>query len=299
MKFILLTLLLVTSSGYAVEGDSFDTSDSDTEPKIISTESLNWQMQIFGELMAFSPDGTRLLYTHSENAEWSFNGNKNGMNNVWSFKQPGLPELYLTHHWQISDTGTLTAKLTQYESMKREGLSSNYQPGKLIREQTFIVKDLMPITWEYFKDKDKKVLVRFVPRVWPEEEIRDLGASPINGRNMVIYDGKGKVWAKRLKNTNQVNNFFGVETYAGSFFISSQPFAGAKEIGEVKRGTIQIRVPDGSKVFVQSELPFVAEGVKGKIYGIVDLNRKTAERSRVRSYGTGTAESFLKRIAGE
>ncbi len=300
-KNYLLTFLvatLISISTLALEGDSFDNSDSERTPKVLSVESLGWQLQVQGEITAFSLDGTRLLYKNNENAEWNFNGSKNGMHNVWTFKQAGLPDLYLAHEWQLSETGVLSVKLTQYESMKRQGTNS-YQPGKVIREASHIIKDMMPITWEYFRDRDKKVVVRFSPHVWPEELPEDLGTAAINGRNMVIYDGKGRVWAKRLKNTNEVNNFFGVETYLGSLFISSQPFPGAKEIGEVKRGLIQIQGADGARIFIQSETSFVAEGVKGKIYGFVDYNRKTENRSRVRSYGTGTVHSFLKRISGE
>jgi hypothetical protein len=298
-KIIFAFALALSTSCFALDVDNFDNSQTDGETEAVSIDALGWSTNIKGEIMVFNPEGSRFLYSYNERREWNFGGSSREMTNIWSFKAKGIPDLYLVHTWTLAEDGSLSVKLSQYESMGREGSSSKATPGKLIREENFKVENLMPITWEFFKDKEKRVVVRFDPGVWTDDKPIDLGKYPINGKGMVVYDSKGKVWASRLRNTEGINTYFGVETGHGSFFISLSPFKGAQEIGFVKRATLQIKTKDGLKIKMQSESPFVAEGVIGKVYGIIDLNRKSGSEKRVRTWGYDDVGAFQNKIVGK
>lgn len=295
MKYYFLTAFFIGHFAFAISTDSIDNSGTDSKPKIMTAEMMRYMTNIQGEVMAFNSEGTRYLYSYDEQRSWSFSDTRNSMNNFWIFEAKGEPSFYLSHEWTLSDTGVLSVNIKQYASAQRKDGSSEVTPGDLIKEANFEVKDLMPIQWEYHKDKNKKLVIRFTPVIWPEEEALDIGGA-VNGRNMVVYDGKGNVWAKKIKNTEAVNKYFGVQTSYGSVFVSFFPFKGAKEIGTAKRGLIDIKAGNHPRIFIQSDSSFVTDGVKAKIYGFVDMSRKAQDKNRVRTFGSSSEESFLKNI---
>jgi hypothetical protein len=81
----------------------------------------------------------------------------------------------------------------------------------------------------------------------------------------------------------------------GSFYISYLPFKGAKEIGYAEKGRIRLE-SNNTKLTIESNEPFLPRGTAAKVYGVLDLNKKSEKVSSVRSYGSDTEEGFLRHI---
>lgn len=167
--------------------------------------------------------------------------------------------------------------------------------GKLQKEQEFVLENFDSISWIVSEDDSKRVVAKFEPTLWTNEEPSEVGKLPINSNRMTIYDNKGNLWASRLDNSEGKNVYFGVVTHMGSFYISYVPFKGAKEIGHAEKGRIRLE-SGNTKVNIESSDPFLPRGIAAKVYGYFDLNRKSEKVSSVQSYGSDSEEGFLKHI---
>lgn len=292
-KMILLLTALISSVALAARDQSNDFSDSDSKLEKLSPEKLRYKFEIVGEILVFDKSGTHLISQAPERRSWNF-GTNQPLTSNWSYKSKDLPEVAFHQEWDVNKEGQLTAKITQYEKMSRG--SGDVKNGKLVKENSVIVENFDPINWIVEQTDQRRVVVKFSPRLWSSAESQNLGAVAINGRDITIYDNNGDLWASDVDNTDGDNVYFGVTTHKGSVYLSYLPFKGAKEIGTANSKGIKIQ--DGKlKLKIKNIDPFLPSGVTAKVYGYTDLNRRTDRPFSVRSYGSDKEENFLKHVA--
>lgn len=293
MKQMILILLSISSiQAFARnEDNSFDKSDSAI--KEVSAEKLRYRFGIKGQVLVFDKTGKSFLGQANEERNWNFNTDKPVESN-WQFKQKDIPEFSLRHTWDFNKDKQLVAKISQYESMKRNN-KGEVQFGKLVKEETYIVENFDPINWVVAQDEKRRIIVKFSFELWGDKESQNVGSLPINGKEMIIYDNKSQLWAARIDNTDGNNIYFGVTTHRGSVYLSFVPFKGAKEIGTAKKNRIIVE-QGGTKLNIQTGDSILPIGVTAKVYGYIDLNKTTDRPFSVRSSGSDDEANFLKHI---
>jgi hypothetical protein len=291
MKKLFLLTILISQFAFAAHNDF---SDSDTQFKPISVGNLRYKIGITGQILVFAKDTGRILFKANEKRKWSF-GDENPIEANWGYRSNNLPTVALKHEWQVSPEGVLTGKIKQFESIER-GEDGEIKTGKLIKEKDYKVENLDSISFVISEDDSKRVVAHFDFELWNDDEAAvDIGRLGINSPRMTVFDGTGDTWASRLDNSDGNNVYFGMITHKGSVFMSYVPFKGAKKIGVAERG--RIRLYDGKlKLYIESSERLLPVGVSANVYGFFDLTRKTEKYNSVRSYGTTSEESFLKRI---
>lgn len=288
MKKILILFLLVSQAAIANERD-FGTS----EGQIIPLEKLKYQMEVQADVLVFDKNTSRLLFKGSEERKWQF-GNEGPIEKTWAFGRTGLPSFILKHSWKFDNQGKLIAKIQQFEASDSPS-PDDLKIGKLFKEKEYSLDNLESINWVIGEKDTKRLVVRFQVEVWSTNDAVDIGKLAINSSRMTIYDGRGQLWASRVKNEDGNNVYVGLQTHRGSFFISYVPFKGAKKIGYAEKN--RIRLEDGNqKVHIESAEPFLPRGVTANVYGLIDVNKRTESYSSIRSMTSDREESFLKRI---
>lgn len=289
-----LSALLLSTVTWAANNSSNDFGRSDTEINAITTEELSYRFHISGEIFVVSQDGERLINMANEKREWEFGGQfEKPLESNWSFQQKGLPTVALKQKWMMSTDGKLTVEITQYENMER-GQESEVKYGKVVKEQKISIKNYAPVDW-IIPGNSQNIVVRLTPGVWPKSDPVDIGALPLSGKNLAIYDGSGNVWADQIDGKHPAV-FFGATTHKGSVFLSFIPFKGAKLIGEAKGGRIKIK-SGKDKIYVQSETPLVPDNVRANVYGIINKDLTTVRLNSVLTYSSDKEPEFVKRIS--
>ncbi len=293
-KIFTLLLILVSVTAWSKDENNNDFSRSDSEFKALSNEELVNRFHITGEIFIVSKEGDKLLSIAEERREWQFGGSgEKPLLSNWRFQQNGLPVVALKHKWTLEKDGKISVEIAQYENIE-PGIGAEVKYGKLIKEEKLSLKNFAPIDW-VIAAGSKNIIVRLTPGLWSTVEAIDISTMPISGKNIVIYDKAGKLWADQVT-ADHPSVFFGVTTHQGSLFLSYKPFKGAKMIGEVKNGRIKIK--NGKlTIFLQSELPFLPKDVKANVYGLIVPELKTEHLNSVRTYSSNKEEEFLKALS--
>ncbi|MEK7356170.1 MAG: hypothetical protein AAB250_06950 [Bdellovibrionota bacterium] len=295
MKAVMMSLLvLVGTIAHAANSPSNDFSRSTNEMKQLSVEDLSYRLHVTGEIFLVSNDGEKLVNIANETREWEFSGDESLISN-WVYQAKGQPLVAIAHEWKIQTDGRVTLKIKHYDSIER-GKENDVQYGKLLKEEDFTIKNFAPVE-TVIASGTNKLVVRLTPGVWNQEAAIDVGTLPISGRNMVIYDSRGNVWAEGVEGDSP-GTFFGAVTHQGALFISFVPFKGAKVIGNAKGGRIKVRGGDRGDIFILSETPFVPRGAKVNVYGLVRSGTRTERMKSVRTYTSNKEDAFLERIPG-
>jgi hypothetical protein len=291
MKVLLsMTLLAMGLSAGAAQNTSVGFSEQGSELKNITAEELSWRLHVTGEVLVLSADGENII-DRPESADWQFGGQiEKPLESNWRFRQNQLPIIALKQKWTLGKNGKITAEIAQYEDMERDG-AEKVKFGKLIREEKFTIKNFAPIDWNIAAG-NQKVIVRLTPGIWQSEDAVDVGAMPMSGKNVVIFESTGKLWADDVQ-ANHPSIYFGARTHEGSLFLSFLPFKWAQPIGEAKGGRIRIR-KGKNKIILQSETPYVPMGVTAKVYGLIVESAKTDRLNSVRTYSSDKEEEFIK-----
>ncbi|WP_413289769.1 hypothetical protein [Bdellovibrio sp. HCB337] len=290
MKKLILAAMFVSQVAYAMD-NNFASSDSDKKP--LPVDKLRYQLEIKGEILVFDKSGRRLLYKGDEGRSWKFGDNKPVVSN-WSYQEKGFAQVALRHEWDLDKDGQLTVKIKQYDSMERiPGKDPKY--GKVTKEQEIKVENFNSVSWVVSQDNSHRVVAKFEPTLFTENDPAKIGPLPINSNRMTVYDNKGNLWASRIDNSDGSNVYFGATTHKGTFYISYVPFKGAKEIGIAEKGRIKIE-DSGVKLYIESAEPFVPRGVAAKVYGILDLKKRSDTVNSIRSYGSDKEDGFLSNI---
>jgi hypothetical protein len=196
----------------------------------------------------------------------------------------------LKQKWTLEKNGKLNVEVAQYEDIAR-GQGPEVKYGKLIKTEKFTVKNFAPIDWP-ISTGSQKLIVRLSPGLWNSNDAKDIGVLPLGGKNVVIYDRTGKLWADQV-NSDRPSAYFGVTTREGSLFLSFVPFKGAKLLGEAKGGRIKI-AHGKNKIVLQSENSFLPDDIKANVYGLVRDDLRTERLNSVRTFSSDKEEDFLK-----
>lgn len=290
LKLLILIIANLVNHAFAASNDFSKVSES---KKTIPVEKLLYQLEIQGEVLVFDKNGHRLLYKLEENRNWRFGDNAPIVGN-WSVKSKGLPEIAIRHEWVLSPEGKLTAQIKQYDSMER-GKEDQVSFGKLIKESNITIENFATVIWPVLQTDEIRVVAKFEVIAWADKESQNIGKLPLNSNRITIYDNKGNLWASRIDNSDGNNIYFGAVTHMGSLFISYQPFSGAKEIGFADRGRIRIE-DNGVRLWLESAEPFIPRGIVAKVYGKIDLNRRTERVNAVKTFGSDDEKNFINRI---
>lgn len=293
MKSIIsITMLLGHIALAANENKDNSFSKSDTELKTISTEELSWRFHITGEVFIVNKDGDKLINIANERREWQLEGQRDKpLESNWRFQQNGLPLIALKQKWMLEKDGRIQVEVAQYDELERDS-ESKIKFGKLIKEKKFTLNNFSPIDW-VIPAGTQKLIVRLTPGIWQNDPPINISSLPVTGKNIVVYDRSGRLWADQITLDNSSSIYVGITTHAGTVLLSYTPFKGAKVIGEVKGSRIKVKSEKGS-VHLQSETPFLPKDVKANIYGILLPEVRSERLNSVRVSASDKEEEFLK-----
>lgn len=286
----LLGIIFLTPSAIAAS-NSNDFSESRSEITHLTAKQLRERFVLEGEIFVSNADGV-LLYKASESRMWRF-GKTGDLTSNWSYKSNNIPYVGLRHEWSIGKDGAITASLKQYDKISRVPRNRDVTFGKLLQKKDITVKNFEPVTVVLHKDSKQTVVARLTPRLDEVERLVDVKGLPISLRSPVVYDSKGQVWAQGL---DLEGRFVAMTTHKGRFAVSFEPFDGAKEIGSVSGNEIKINHKKDLTLFVRSEAPIITTQQPAKLYGRVDLDKRTHKINSVGSSSSGDEENFLKHL---
>lgn len=297
MKTLLsLLIVLVSVSAWSKQeslNNSFGSSDSDIKP--LSNEELAYRLNVVGAIFILNSEGDKLINLANEGREWQFDGaGPAPLESNWRFQQKGLPVVALKQKWTLGKDGKISLEIAQYDDFER-GKESEVKYGKLIKEEKFTLKNFAPVDW-IIPAGSQKLVVRLTPEILPAQDAFDISKFPISGRNIVIFDRAGKLWADQI-NPKFPSLYMGVTSHQGSVFFSMMPFKGAKLIGEAKGGRIKVK-SEKISLIIQSETPFVPNNVKANVYGIIKPGLRTESSNSVRTMTSSREEEFVKSLSG-
>ena len=289
-KIALAALLLSTSSAHA---ESNDFGRTDTKLKAMTAQDLRKSFELIGEVFIVDPKNGRLLHPTAETRLWRF-GKKNEIVSNFSFQSPDIKPIALAHKWEIKDDGRILGHIKQFESMEPpKGASgkAEVKTGKLIKEQNVEIKDFGPVSWVAQEDGKIRVVVRFLPKLQEAHEpIQADGGMPITLRSPLVFDSKGRLWAR---GSNIEGKYLAMKTHLGMVALSYLPFKGAKPIGTIQGSQINLDDGSGTEVTIRSEQPILASNRPAAIYGFIDVKRKTAHPGSVGHSSSSGEKEFL------
>lgn len=291
---------ILHSSAYA-EGNkqqnlSNDFGNSNASGEL-SVEDLRYRVQISGQIFVTDSTGKRILYQSPETREWGFGGSKEPLVSNWGHRDSDWDQqLAIRHEWTLQNDGTLKVKIEQFDKM--ENKSGQVTTGKLLKTIEKEIIGFEPITFQFAEFKGKKAWVRLTPFMWDDIQPIDLQNMPLIGRNLMVYDVKGNIWARRVNPGENASTYFGISTHRGSLFLSYKPFPGAQKIGVAEKNLIKIS-GDNFRVEIASSEPFLPRGVKANVYGLADLSKKTEKLQSVRTMTTDRESQFIKYTKSE
>jgi|GEM_PF-2448923 len=287
--FCLLNFLAFTALSPAAFSQNNDFSRSDDQIVPLSKEDLRKQIEVTGEI--FVTDGSgRLLNQTNESRIWKF-GKTGDLDSNWSFESPGHKAVALKHIWSVSKEGKILVHLTQYDQFTRGPKPRQITYGKVIREEKIEVKNFEAISWVAHSSDTQRTVLRLTPRLSEKKDLIDMSDLPISLKDAVVYDSKGKVWTSFGELEGK---YLGLRTHAGQLGISYVPFKGAKEIGFVSGNEIEINTEDGGKIILKSGMPILTSQRPAKIFGIVDLSKKTESFNSLLSSSSSKEKEFLE-----
>lgn len=292
MKTLFIFILISIGTNAWSKGEaSNDFSRSSSEVKALSADDLAYRFHVTGKIFILSQDGDKLINMASESREWQFSSSiEKPMESNWRFQQKGLPVVALKQKWTLGKDGKVSVEIAQYDDIERSK-GSGIKYGKLIKEEKITLKNFAPIDWT-IPAGSKKLVVRLTPGILQNTEAVDISSLPISGKNIVIFDKTGKLWADQVT-ADHPSLYFGVTTHQGSLFLSFMPFKGSKLVGEANGGRIKIK-NGKDEIYLQSETPFLPEDIRANIYGSIKPETRSDRLNSVRTYSSDKEEEFLK-----
>ncbi len=293
MKKLLSVLVLLALSGAAMgesKSNDFGRSDSKLEP--LSASELRQRLELRGEIFVTDKTG-RLLFQENETRNWSF-GSSGNLVSHWSFRSDAVKEMALRHEWSLAENATLSVLVQQFDTMERYKAGGEaVKTGKLLKEQKIEIKDFAPLVWVVQETDSSKVVVRITPFLKDQVESLDVSGLPISLSGSVVYDNQGRIWAM----VNSIEgNFVSLKTHLGLVAISFSPFKGAKELGVATGSSIVLNANGNLKLTILSGKPIMLSTVPAKVYGFIDLSKKSERLGSVYGYSSSRDDNFLKNL---
>jgi hypothetical protein len=87
--------------------------------------------------------------------------------------------------------------------------------------------------------------------------------------------------------------FVSLKTHLGFIAISFSSFKGAKELGTATGSSTSLNVIPKLRLTILSDKPVMLSSLPAKIYGIVDLNKKSERLGSVYGSSSSREEDFL------
>lgn len=289
MKKYLFLILFAISTSVQAESVSNDFGAHSGEVKNLTNKELRERLGVSGFVYVLSPDGKKLLSQGHEVREWSF-GRAGDLVSNWSFSSDAIERFALKHHWKIEDNGEISVHIQQYDQITPVKGAKEPRYGKLIREEKLVLQNFSSIIWEVHKNNKQKVVIKLEPQLKENESITQVGKLPIAGRDVVAIDNKSQVW---LQGASFSAEYVAITTAKGTLYLSYMPFKGSSEIGFAKGNRLQVKVSDSHTVSLVNTTAFLPEGLKAKVYGKTDLNKKSTSPNSVHINASDEEKEFL------
>ena len=291
LKLLVSTLLIIASQNSFAESQSTSFGRTNSNFEVLSQKDLRERFELSGQIYVTDHSG-RLLFQAPESRLWKF-GSQGDLLSNWSYQAKGLPDIAIKHRWTLSKDGLITAHIQQFESMKRRSNGRDVKTGKLVREETILVKDFAPINWVAHQDNKQHIVVRLSPHLGDKADMMEIQTLPVTLTNPVVFDSQGRLWAQ---GHDLEGNYLAMKTHMGQFAISYSPFRGAKEIGYVQGNEMTLNVNKNLKLYVRSDSPILATQRPAKLYGFVKQDRKSERVHSVQSSASNKEKDFLKNL---
>ncbi len=285
-KFILTAMVLVSATLVQAQNNDFVRSESKKE--LLAASDIRRRFELHGEVYVTDSSG-KLLYTGNETRLWKF-GSKGDLSGNWTFQSPDIEEVALRQTWTIADDGKITAHIEQFDSIKRTVDRTDLILGKKLREEKFQLKDFTPVIWVARETANERVVVRLIPMLEEKADYIEANALPITLADSVVYDNQGRLWS----NTRDLEGrYVAMKTHLGLVAFSYVNFKGAQEIGYVQGSEAIINANPNLKITIRSSAPILATNRRAKIYGLVDMSKKSERYNSVISSASSTEKGFL------
>jgi hypothetical protein len=288
-----LLILLIVMTATTANAQSNDFSDLTKKMPAITTDFLQRNFELVGEVFVTDANG-KLLSPTAETRTWKFSKKREIISN-FSFQAVDLKQLAFHHEWTLQADGRITGKIKQYDSMTstpRLHQETEIKYGKLIKEEDVEIKDFNSISWVAIQDGQRRVVVRFLPRLTEDETAIDIDSVPVTLEEPVIYDKKGRVWGST---GSLEGKYVAFTTHIGRVALSFFPFKGAKLIGSARGSQIALKDLDGTEIFIRSKQAITSSGKPLNVYGWVDA-KKTEGPYSVISNSSSKEKSFLEEV---
>ncbi len=290
MKKYLFLILCAISTSVNAESTSNDFGVHSGEVKNITNKELRERFGVSGFVYLFSPDGKKLLSQGHEVREWSF-GSKGDLVSNWSFASDAIEKFALKHHWKIEDSGEISVHIQQYDEIVPVRGAKEPKYGKVIREEKIIVQNFSPVIWEVLKNNKQKVIVKLDPHLKETESLTQIGKLPIAGKDIVAIDNRSQAW---LQGASFSAEYVAITTAKGTMYLSYLPFKGSSEIGSAKGNRLKVKISDTHNLTLVAATAFLPEGLKAKVFGKMDLNKKSSSPHSVQISASDEEKEFLE-----
>lgn len=287
---ILIAVLFLIGTQAQAESVQKNFRIRDTKRAELKVSDIRKRFKLSTQIVVSDSTG-RLLYFGNLGSSYGFD--KDGDLTVFEMsREPGIPPLALKMAFALSKDGNISLNVQQFQSMEPDPAGDGPKLGKLIREDKFAIKDFAPVDWLAFNTDGKRVVVRITPQLGDEEEEPiDVQAAALSFQDGVMFDNKGFFWARtdgRLE-----GRYLSVRSHMGQAVMSFVPFKGAKEIGVAEGNQVTLNGPD-MKIYIRSAAPVVIGSRPAKIYGIIDLEKRTAKANAVHVQSGDREKEFLR-----
>ncbi|MGE0173426.1 MAG: hypothetical protein AB7T49_11585 [Oligoflexales bacterium] len=261
----------------------------------LSVEDFCQRLQINADVYVYDLSGTKFLNDMGERWSWNLSplakGEQNGCTlnaKISSSTSVFGGKLIMRSLWTINADGELNVTIEQYrnETKDHDGLD-------LLGKETYAVKNMAPVVWKSLLHKDQNVVIRYIPSLRVTSGIQDLNQIPIAGKDMIVTDHLGRVWAQ---NMDVSGNFVGITMLHGTVLMSYYPFKEAELIGKASGDQIVLRPDDKTRIDIRSSAPFLPVGVEGKVYGRYIADKKSKGLNSQQFHTSSTADKFEERI---
>ncbi len=293
MKYLLLLLTFTLVTFCYGQSVSNDFTRTDTVAKKIEGKEIRESLEVQGSIYHFDKSGKKIIGKENEERIWKFGREGNLLSN-WKFDGVN-GNFAIRHEWTINPDGSLTVHLQQFDTMKRkDGTSREIVTGKLLKEDTIQVVNLSQIQWTVLESSSEKMTVLLTPSLnLHYSELMDVTKLPVILKDPILSDSKGRVWG----NAHSVEAaYVAFTTHLGQVALSYYPFAGAKQIGYANGNTISLELDNATTLTIKSANAMIGSEKRAKIYGILDLKKKSDRLTSVGVSASSEEKEFLAHL---
>lgn len=267
---IVLATLIASTQARAGENER---SKSEVRSENLSLGQLKERIQLQGEIYVMDANGKRPLLLGQESRTWQSGDGKGRLEINWGSSSNLHAPVNMKMLWTVSADGGLHASIEQQDAA-----------GKRLRKQDFDVSDLTPVIWRSAADAEKRVIIRLIPQVSREETPQALAHTPIGGKELVIIDNQGRLWADRVSMSGK---YVAITTSRGQVAMSYYPFKGARAMGVASGRRLELDLDEKLKLSLVSEEPLLPGDARAIVYGRFASSKRTGS---IRSVGVSTTD---------